>query len=357
MREASRVEQVVGVAALLLLFIGCFVVLQPFITAVLWALILVFATWPIYAWWERRVNGRRDLAATFMTLLIAAVVLVPLVILGSSLTDDVADATARIRVILQEGLPDPPPFIAHIPLVGGQLYDYWSGFAHNNVRLSAEASRYLFPTGEWILTRAAGLGQGTLQFALSLFISFFFYRDGIEGTNRLAGVVRRLWGEQGLHLLAVASATIKGVVYGILGTAAVQGTLLGFGLWMAAVPAALLLGFVTFFVSFLPIGAPLIWIPATAWLFYIGATGRGIFLLLWSVFLVSTIDNFIRPFFIGRGSDLPFILTFLGVLGGAFAFGILGIFLGPTLLAVGYNIIRDWSQIDRAPAADEPPSR
>ena len=349
MNSENRLEQIAGIAILLLLVIGCFVVLRPFVSAVLLALILSYSTFPIYAWCERILKGRRGLAATAMTSMVAAVLLVPLIILGSSLAQQVAVATVWIRGLFSEGPPGPPGWIANIPVVGTQLYEYWQGLAHNTANLLSELSdhgQYLLPAGEWLLGAAAILGQGTLQLALSLFIAFFFYRDGIDGAKGLQNVARRLWGERGLHVLDVVGATIKSVVYGTIGTAVAQSTLTTLGLWLAGVPGVLLLGFVTFLVALTPIGAPLVWLPAALWLFYNGATGWAVFLVLWGIFVVGGADNIIRPYFISRGSDLPFVLVFLGVLGGTLAFGFLGLFLGPTLLATGYEIVRDWAQID-----------
>jgi predicted PurR-regulated permease PerM len=358
MNSNSRIEQIAGVSALFVLVIGCFVVLRPFVSALLLALILSYSTWPIYAWGERILRGRKGLAATLMTLVVAAVLLVPLIVLGSSLAEQVAQASGWIRRVFSDGLPGPPRWIAGIPAVGPQFYQSWEGFAHDtakllselgSVKLVSDIAQYLLPAGEWLLSGAAILGQGTLELALSLFIAFFFYRDGIDGANRLANVANRLWGEQGLHLLHVVGATIKSVVYGTIGTAIAQSILTALGLWLAGVPGALLLGFLTFIISLTPIGAPLVWFPAAVWLFYTHATGWAVFLLLWGIFIVGGADNVIRPYFISRGSDLPFVLVFLGVLGGAIAFGFLGIFLGPTLLATGYDIVRDWTRV-------EPPS-
>lgn len=360
MSNENRVEQIAGMALLLLLVIGCFVVLRPFVSALLLALILSYSTWPVYAWSERVLKGRKGAAATLMTLLVAAVLLVPLIILGSSLVDQVAQARGWIGRLLSEGPPDPPHWVADIPLIGTQIYQYWEGFAHNTAKLLNEVSnakfvgdvgQYLLPAGEWLLKAAAILGRGTLELALSLFIAFFFYRDGIDGANRLQAAARRLWGERASHLLNVVGATIKSVVYGTMGTALAQSILTGLGLWLAGVPGALLLGFLTFLMALTPIGAPLVWFPAAIWLLYTGATGWAVFLVLWGIFVVAGADNFIRPYFISRGSDLPFVLVFLGVMGGAFAFGFLGIFLGPTLLATGYDIVRDWARVESAPVS------
>jgi predicted PurR-regulated permease PerM len=349
MNSENRFEQIAGMAILLLLVIGCFVVLRPFVSAVLLALILSYSTYPIYAWCEHVLKGRRGLAATLMTLMVAVVLLVPLIILGSSLAEQGAAATRWVRGLFSDGPPGPPGWIANIPVVGTQLYEYWQGLAHNTAKLLSELSdlgQYLLPAGEWLLRAAAILGQGTLQLALSLFIAFFFYRDGIDGAKRLQSVARRLWGERAIRLLDVVGATIKSVVYGTIGTAIAQSTLTTLGLWLAGVPGVLLLGFLTFLVALTPIGAPLVWFPAAIWLFYTGATGWAVFLVLWGIFVVGGADNIIRPYFISRGSDLPFVLVFLGVLGGTLAFGFLGLFLGPTLLATGYEIVRDWARID-----------
>jgi predicted PurR-regulated permease PerM len=184
--------------------------------------------------------------------------------------------------------------------------------------------------------------------ALSLFISYFFYRDGSEGVKRFNSMAVRLWGSRALRLIAVAANTMQGVIYGILGTGVVQAILAGFGLWLAGVPAAFLLALATFVLSLVPVGPPLVWVPASLWLFYSGSTGWAIFLLLWGALAVGSVDNIIKPYFISRGADLPFILTFMGALGGVIAFGFLGLFLGPTLLAVGYNILRDWTKVESA---------
>jgi predicted PurR-regulated permease PerM len=354
MDKENRFEQIAGIAILLLLLIGCFVVLRPFVSAVLLALILSYSTFPIYAWCERVLKGRRGLAATLMTLMVAVVLLVPLIILGSSLAEQGAAATRWVRGLFSEGPPGPPSWIANIPVVGTQLYEYWQGLAHNTAKLLSELSdlgQYLLPAGELLLGAATILGQGTLQLALSLFIAFFFYRDGIDGAKGLQNVARRLGGERAIRLLDVVGATIKSVVYGTIGTAIAQSILTTMGLWLAGVPGVLLLGFLTFLLALTPIGAPLVWFPAAIWLFYADAAGWAVFLVLWGIFVVGGADNIIRPYFISRGSDLPFVLVFLGVLGGTLAFGFLGLFLGPTLLATGYEIVRDWAQIDPPAAA------
>jgi predicted PurR-regulated permease PerM len=368
MNSGSRLEQIAGIAILLLLVIGCFVVLRPFVSALLAAIILSYSTWPIYAWAKRLLRGRKGLAAALMTSLVAAVLLIPVIILGSSLAGQVAAASAWTQRLLFEGPPDPPGWIAEIPLVGEQLYQYWQGLAHNtaqllqelvNAKLVSDLGLYLLSAGEFLLIGAAVIAHGTVQLTLSLFIAFFLYRDGLDGATRLQSAVRRLWGERGLHTLEVVGSTIKSVVYGTIGTAIAQSSLTSLGFWLAGIHGVLLLGFVTFLMALTPIGAPLVWFPAALWLFFTGSTGSAVFLVLWGIFVVGGADNIIRPYFISRGSDLPFVLVFLGVLGGTLAFGFLGLFLGPTLLATGYEIVRDWARFDEptsVPSTPEPPN-
>jgi predicted PurR-regulated permease PerM len=188
-----------------------------------------------------------------------------------------------------------------------------------------------------------GLANGVLLFVLALFIAFFFYLYGDPLAARLRVIMQRIAGARADRLITVTGATVRGVVYGILLTAIVQGVLTAFGLWLSGVPRPVLLGAVAGFLSVLPIGAPLVWIPAALWLMSSGHLGWGVFLAVYGVVAVSGADSVIRPWFIARGAQLPFLLTVLGVLGGAIAFGLLGIFLGPVLLGIGYTLVNEWA--------------
>jgi predicted PurR-regulated permease PerM len=214
--------------------------------------------------------------------------------------------------------------------------------AHDTAQLVDELQKYVEPMRKVALASGATFVASVLQLTLSIFIAFFFFRDGKIVVERLLGAFSRIAGERGFELAVVAAATVRGVVLGILGTAIVQGVLAGIGLWIAGVRAAPLLGLLTFFLSPVPIGPPLVWVPAGLWLINAGETGWGIFVLAWGALVVSSIDNVIKPLIISRDSDLPFILVLLGVLGGAVAFGFIGVFLGPVLLAVGYALLEVW---------------
>jgi predicted PurR-regulated permease PerM len=182
------------------------------------------------------------------------------------------------------------------------------------------------------------------MFLLALFVAFFFYVYGEPIAARVSLLLHRIAGVQAERLIAVTGATVRGVVYGILGTAVVQGILTALGLWLSGVPRPVLLGTVAGLLAVLPIGAPLVWIPAALWLLGSGHVSWGIFLAIYGVGAISGADSLIRPWFISRGAQLPFLLTVLGVLGGAVAFGLLGIFLGPVLLGIGFTLVNEWAR-------------
>lgn len=350
----KRAEQAAGLTVLALLALGIFAVLRPFVAVLLWALILSMATWPVFTWLEHRSGGRPALAATAMTLLLLTALLLPLVLVATSVTDEIRSLAGRVRVLQEEGLTAPPEWLARIPLIGDDAVAQWQSFVDDPEGIREDIKQYVRPALQWTLRAAASIGSGLGQMALSVLIAWFFYRDGLVAWRRLMVVVVKLAGERGPELVAVTNSTMKGVVYGIVGTAFAQGTLAGIGFWVAGVPAAFLLSVLTAFFSVIPLGPVLVWLPAAAWLFFsAGATGWAIFLVAWSVVAVGGVENFIKPIFIGRGSKLPLILVFIGMFGGVVAFGFLGLFIGPTLLAVGYTLLRHWAPGEDAPG--QPP--
>jgi predicted PurR-regulated permease PerM len=190
------------------------------------------------------------------------------------------------------------------------------------------------------------LGNAIVQLIVAMLTAFFLYRDGLAAKRVLVASGRRIAGDHAPRLLRVASATINGVVYGVLGTALAQALLILIALWITGIPAALLLGLLLFLLALIPFGPLLIWAPAAVWLYLDGEIGQAIFVAIWSIAAGLLTDNVLRPYLISRGSDLPLILILFGVVGGAVTFGLLGLFLGPTLLAVGYELIRQWNAVE-----------
>lgn len=341
--KAYRTDQLVVLAALALVVLGCFFVLRPFLSALLWAVILTFSSWPAYRKLLVWVKNRRSLAAFLMTLAITTVLLVPLVVIVLTLAGDVKEFASVTIAWFRQGPPAPPAWIASIPLVGGEIIELWSAYSADSKQLLTALEQFVDPVSSSLLSVGKMLGQGILELSLSIFLAFFFFRDGANLGNRALAIAQRLAGDRGDYLLRdVAGGTIRGVVYGILATAMSQGLLAGIGFSIAGVPAAVLLGLLTFLVSVIPMGPPLIWIPASLWVFQYGSIGKGIFMVLWGILAISSVDNFVRPLVISKGNKMPFVLIFMGVLGGGLAFGLIGIFLGPTLLAVSYRLGEEW---------------
>jgi predicted PurR-regulated permease PerM len=346
----TKLEQSLGWIVLALLLGGCVLVMLPFATALLWGMVLCVSSWPVYRRLVGWLGGRRTLAASCMAMGMICVILLPFVVVGLNLGDNVKELTAATRRWLDAGPPTPPAWLAKVPAIGPAAAVQWKNLAADSSKLVAAGKQLIEPVSSWLLGVGLALGRGLLQLALSILVAFFLFRDGGKAADRLSAVVNRIAGERGTHLLAVAGNTVRGVVYGILGTALVQAVLAGVGFLVAGVPGAGVLALLTFFLSPVPAGPVVVWLPAALWLFNQGATGWGIFMLVWGV-LVSSVDNFVKPWLISQGSAMPFLLIFCGVIGGAFAFGFIGVFIGPTLLAVGYRLIGEWIANHPAPAA------
>ena len=324
--------------------IGCIVVLYPFVSALLWAGILVYTTWPVYDWLRLHLRLGRVSAALLMVTLTAVVLVLPIGVAAPGSADDVTHLRHAIMDGLRAGLPDSPPWVFDIPLIGNTVGDLWNRWAAD-ISVMLDALRpYFGIVVEDGLSLLLGIANGVLMFLLALFIAFFFYIYGEPIADRLRLLLHRIAGNQAERLIAVTGATVRGVVYGILGTAVVQGILTTFGLWLSGVPRPVLLGAIAGLLSVLPIGAPVVWIPASIWLLGTGHLGWGIFLALYGAGAITGSDSLIRPWFISRGAQLPFLLTVLGVLGGALGFGLLGIFLGPVLLGIGYTLVNEWAR-------------
>jgi predicted PurR-regulated permease PerM len=325
-------------------------VLWPFLTALVWAAILVSTSWPAFLWLDRSVRNRRALAASLMTLLVTIVLLGPIVAVALALADNVAELGRAAAALVRNGLPDAPSWLAGVPLVGQSVHDYWQQFAHDGQKLMAGLEKLAKPAQAAGLAAGRVLGQGALDMTVSVFLAFFFFLHGEALAARLRTALKRLTGVRAAYLLGIVRSTVTGVIYGILGTGLAQGVLAAIGFAVAGVPGAVLLGMATFFLSVVPVGPPLVWGGAAIWLFQQGEPGWALFVACWGFFVVSTVDNVIKPFIISRGARLPFAVVLLGVLGGLLAFGVIGAFLGPTLLAVGYRLATEWTDAGSAPA-------
>ncbi len=402
MQEAARqnrfkVEPWLGGIALLLLLIGCVVVLKPFLSSLMWAVILAYSLYPLQRRFTLWFRGSRTLAACFVTLTLTLILAGPVLLIGLRLVEDGRAFAAATKNWFLTAPQKTPAWIVELPVIGEEISAYWTGFSDDRNRWiedlekASTAGRHSVPNGKLaveakddtpikgvdtdvlayakaeeakemseklvallgrslgvaqkaLVTAGLAVGQGVTQVILSAFLAFFFLRNETALSDRLKVGVERLAGARGKHLLKIAGDTVRGVVYGVLGTALIQSVIAVIGLTIAGVPGAVFLGVVTFFLAvILPFGPPIVWIPATLWLFAQDQPGWGVFMALWGLLGISSVDNVVRPLIISQETKMPFVLIFCGVIGGALAFGLVGLFLGPTMLAVAYRLIDEWT--------------
>jgi len=329
-------------AALFFLVLGCYLVVRPFLTAFLWGGIISISTRGIYSRVLSMLGGRRRLAASLTAIGLAAVLLVPIAALGLNLAGQWPALNDRMTSLISHGLGGPPPWLAELPLIGSYASNYWQSAAAKPDQLRQDLLPLINPVKDFIFAFTAGIGRGVLDFALALLIAglLFVWGEGLGAA--LSRIADRLGGESGLRLVHVVESTVRGVFKGVIGTAAVQGVIAILGFWVAGVPNVLTLGIATFFLSVIPGGPAILWLPAALWLYANGHTGWAIFMGIWGAGPVSSSDSVIRPLLIGKGVETPAAVIFLGVIGGVLAFGFLGLFIGPTMLAIAYNLLQDW---------------
>lgn len=335
----GTVAPVIAVGALLAF---AFQVIAPFLLALVWASILVYATWTPFAWLARLVRSR-GLAAALMVLGIALLIVVPLVFAGMELTSRVGAIEAWYQAKVAAGWPEVPRWIATLPWVGPRIDNAWISLGAGDPEMLARLREWARPVIGLLLQLGSALGSGFLLMLLSLVFALFIYANGEQLVRWLSGLSGRIAGQRGEELFRIAGSTVRGVVYGFIGTALAQGAAAYFGYWLAGVPNALSFGLVTCLLSIIPGGPGLLGIPVALWLYQQGETGWAIFLGIWIVGVVSSLDNVVKPLLIGKETSLPFLLIMMGVIGGALAWGLLGVFLGPTLLAVCHNVLQRWA--------------
>jgi predicted PurR-regulated permease PerM len=343
MPTQQRLRQFAQLAAIGLVIVGCYQVLLPFIPAILFAVVVCISTWPLYERLRTALRGKSAPAALAMVLLLTILVIGPSAFLAVLLTDNVTIIIGAVRGLLGQGPIHAPAWLKDIPIVGAQLNDYWQGLASGREEAMGLFQRFLEPAKDFLLAAGKAIGQSLLQMALAIFIGFFFFRDGETLVKTLRVGLERIAGPVGAELLSTIRSTVAGVVHGIFGTALAQALVAWIGFLIAGIPGAFLLAVATFVLSLAPIGPPLIWGGVTAWLVSQGNFAWAIFMALWGLFVISSIDNFVKPYLISRGSGLPLLLIVLGVFGGLVAFGFIGIFIGPPLLSVGLTLVRLWT--------------
>jgi predicted PurR-regulated permease PerM len=341
---------ILAIVAIVGLVAGSMWIMSPFFTSIVWATMIVVACWPLMLHVQSWARGRRSPAVVVMTLLMLAVFIVPLLLAINTIVDN-ADTLVRWgRMAAHFELPPPPAWVASLPLVGERVAEIWAGLrAAGADDLVKRAAPYAGRGAQWVAGQAGGIGLLLVHFLATVVIATVMFAQGEEGARRVLALARRISEDHGEDSLRLAAAAIRGVALGVVVTALLQTIATALGLYIAGVPFAGLLTAVTLILCIAQIGAGLVLIPAVIWLFVSGDTGFGVFLAIWSV-LVLTMDNFIRPFLIRKGADLPLLLIFAGVIGGLLSMGLVGLFIGPVILAVTYRLFEAWVGLYGGPA-------
>jgi predicted PurR-regulated permease PerM len=339
------------------LIAGTFWVLRPFLPALLWGVMIVVATWPLLLGVQALLQGRRGLAVAVMTVALLLVLVVPLFFAVLTIVENADRITGWAGLATSFSVPPPPEWVGGVPVVGARVTARWQQIAAlSPEELSAHLTPYVGTVVRWFVARVGGLGMIMLHFLLTVGIAAILYANGqaaAEGVRRFA---RRLAGPQGENLAALAAQAVRAVALGVVVTAIVQSTLAGIGLAVAGVPFATVLTAVMFLSGVAQIGPAPVMLPAVIWVYWQQGSGWGTAMLGWAI-AVGLLDNFLRPVLIRKGADLPFLLIFAGVIGGLIAFGIIGLFIGPVVLAVTYTLLFAWmEESDRDITVRELPS-
>ena len=317
-------------------------VLRPFLPALVWATMLVVATWPLLRRVEATLGGRRAPAVLVMTLAVGVIFAIPLLLALETIVEAAPKLVDWTRSAAGLAVPAPPGWLERVPLAGVRIAARWSELASlRGDALSERLAPFVRPAVLWLAAEVGSLGLVLVHFLLTGVLAAILYARGEAAVAGLSAFARRLAGPRGEHVVELAGRAIRGVALGVVGTALVQSALAGLGLAVAGVPYAGVLTAVMFLLAVAQVGPVPILLGAVAWLYWTGVAGFATALLVWTL-LVGAMDNVLRPILIRRGAGLPLLLVFAGVLGGIIAFGIIGLFIGPLLLAVSYTLLVDW---------------
>jgi predicted PurR-regulated permease PerM len=341
---------ILAILAIVGLLLASLWILSPFFTALVWATMIAVACWPLLVRLQALLRGHRGTAVTVITVAMLLLFIVPLVLAAVTLVDNVDTIVRWGKLVAAYEVPPAPPWVAQLPLVGARAAEFWNGLHDSGVKsLLATAAPYAGKAAQWFAAQAGNIGLLVVHFFLTVVIAAVMFAQGEEGARRVLLLAHRIGGERGEEAVKLAGAAIRGVALGVVVTALLQTVVAGVGLAVAGVPFAGLLTAATLILCIAQVGAGPVMIPAVIWLFWSDQTGWGIFLAAWTA-LVLTMDNFLRPFLIRKGADLPLLLIFAGVIGGLLTMGLVGLFVGPVVLAVTWRLFEAWAGLYVAPA-------
>jgi predicted PurR-regulated permease PerM len=326
-----------------------FRVMEPFIVPVVWAAILAFVTWPTYLRLLRACRGRRVIASLLMTTAVSLAVIAPIAWLALVLRIELVRLWHDAQALVAGGVQLPPALL-RLPWLGDQLRELAARAAQDPHALGLELRRVTDHSFDHIARLIGGIGREAVKMAFTAVSLFFVYRDGERLAAQLAQAFEQVLGMRVHNYLRAIEQTVKAVVYGLVLTALAQGLLVGLGYWIAGAGAPVFLAALTTVCGLIPFAAPTVWIGVCVWLFVRGSTAAAVGLMIWGAIVLGWTDHIVRPFLISREAAIPFIIVLFGVLGGLATFGLVGLFIGPVILAVLLAVWREWLLESRQPA-------
>jgi predicted PurR-regulated permease PerM len=325
---------------------SCLWILRPFLGATVWATTIVVATWPLMIALQNRLWHKRSLAVAVMTIVLLCVLVVPLSMAIGTIISNTDEIIVWVKAFETFKIPPQPAWVAKLPFIGDKVVAVWEKTAREGIQeIAATIGPYAGDLIKWFVAQVGGFGKLLVEFLLTVLIAAILYANGEAAADRVLCFGRRLAGLHGENAVRLAGQAVRGVSLGIVVTALAQSVLGGLGLLIAGVPFAAILTAVMLILSISQIGVVPVLGLATLWLFWNGSTGMGIFLLVYTL-IVGTLDNVLRPILIKRGADLPLLLIFIGVVGGLMSFGLIGLFVGPVVLAVAHKLLDAWMEGD-----------
>jgi predicted PurR-regulated permease PerM len=338
----------ISVVLILLMAVGSIWVFMPFIAALIWASIIVISTYNFMLKLQKLLWNKKGLAVTVMVLIILMVILVPIIVVVGTIATNVSEISGWFGSLSELKLKSAPDWMTGIPVVGSQLANGWNQLASlNNDEIIKRVVPFLGDVVKWFVAKAGGFGLFMIHFLITVIICGILYSKGEVAVKGIRKFAIRLAGERGDAIVTLAGQAVKAVTMGVVITALIQSILGGVALWICGVPRPGLLTAIMFILGLTQIGAGPVLIPAVIWKYASGDPVWGTVLLILTI-IVGGSDNFIRPFLIKRGADLPILLIFAGVIGGLIAFGIVGLFIGPVILAVTYTLLKAWINENRS---------
>lgn len=339
-----RTRSWVELGAMAFLLAAALMVLRPFLVPMAWAIILAFATWPVFRRVERALGNRTGWAAVAMTVLMVLVAVGPALMVSLALAREIQQVFADVQAWVAAGSRTLRAWAGQIPWIGSGLAGWLDDLAADPAAMRRWVLAQVGPWAGSIAGALGNLGRNLAEAGVALITLFFLYRHGGVLLPQVQHVARRLLGEWVYAMLTPAGVTVRAVMYGMLLTALAQGALAMLGYWVAGLGSPALLGVITVLLAFIPNGAPMVYVPVSLWLFLQERVLAGALLLAWGILVVSTADNVIRSWLISGATRVPFLLGFFGLLGGLTAFGLIGLFVGPIVMTLVLVLWREWSE-------------